>query len=211
MEQLIALMNTMLSGFIAILPNILAALIVLLFGLVLGRVLGRISEEIAVRSKIDKWISQKNHITFNVSSVANVIVRWVVYLVFIEQAAIFLGIAAVQSFISSIIGFIPGLIGAGIIIIVGYAIAIYMKERIITGKTMYSSIVGKIVFFLLLYFSIALALPFTGVNPTLVNWALLIIIASFGLGMAIAMGLGFKEFFAEMGKTLSKRVLKSKK
>jgi hypothetical protein len=64
----------------------------------------------------------------------------------------------------------------------------------------YSDIVAKILFFLILYISIAMALPLVGIDPTLVNNILLVIIGSVGLGLAIAIGLGLKDTIARMAK-----------
>ncbi|MCD6477214.1 MAG: hypothetical protein J7K26_03620 [Candidatus Aenigmarchaeota archaeon] len=180
------------NSFITSIPGIIGAIIALVVGFIVGKVLGKIVKEIVIRLKVDEYIGQEEKFAFKISDILSLIVRWWIYLVFIQEAARYLGIAVVMQFISSIVAFLPGLIEAALIIVVGYVLAEYIKDRIISSKTIYASIVGKVIFFLMVYLSVALALPFVGIDATLVNAILLVFIGSVGLGMAIAMGLGLK-------------------
>ncbi len=205
------MLMTLWTGFIAGLPGLVAAIVTLIIGLVIGKVVGRIIKEVLIRLKIDEYVLEGEKVTFKFSDIFSVIARWWIYLVFIQQAAVFLGIAAITQFIDGVIAFLPGLVEAALIIIVGYVLAEYIKDKIVTKKTMYGSIVGKVVFFLLLYISIALALPFVGIDTLLINWVLLIIIGSFGLGMAIAIGLGLKDVVASSAKDYMKKSMRRRK
>ena len=64
---------------------------------------------------------------------------------------------------------------------------------------------GKVIFFLIIYLSIALALPFVGINPTLINNILLVAIGSVGLGIAIALGWGLKDVVREAAQDYAKK------
>lgn len=193
------------SGFINSLPGLIAAIVTLIIGLIIGKVVGRIVKEIFIRLKVDEFVLEGEKLTFRFSDIFSLISRWWIYLVFIKAAAEFIGIAAVIAFVGDIVAFIPGLIKGALIVIVGYVLAEYIKDKIISKKTIYGSIVGKVVFFLLLYISIALALPLLGIDATIVNWILLVLIASVGLGMAIAIGLGLKDVVAQNAKQYMKK------
>jgi hypothetical protein len=65
-----------------------------------------------------------------------------------------------------------------------------------------------VIFFLVLYVSIALALPFVGIDPTLINWILIVIVASLGVGLAIAIGLGLKDVIADVARGYSRKFKK---
>jgi hypothetical protein len=121
-----------------------------------------------------------------------------------------LGIAALVNVVGAIIAFLPGLIGGIIVVIVGYIIGDYIRKQIEASKILYSDLVGKGLFFLIIYVSVALALPLVGIDPTLVNNILLIIIASVGIGLAIALGLGLKDSVAELVKTYQKKITEQK-
>lgn len=200
-QTLLEIWDSIVAG----IPGLIFAILTLLIGLGVGKLIGRIVREILLRSKIDKWTTEREKLPFRLYNIFDIIVRWLIYLVAIQQAAVFLGIVAVTTFVNSVIGFIPKLIGAAVIVIVGYVLAAYIKDRIIATKTLYADIVGKVIFFLLLYLSIALALPYVGIDPTLINWILLVMIASIGLGIAIALGLGLKDVVAESARRYAKK------
>ncbi len=188
-----------------VLSQVIAAAITILVGLVIGKIVGRIVREVVVRSKIDEWISAEDHIAVKVSHVLDLVTRWIIYFVFLKQAAIFLGVAAVSEFINTIINVIPSMLEASLIIIVGYAIAVYMKDKLISSKNIYGNLVGSLIFFLILYLSVALALPFVGIDPTLINNILLVAVGSVGLGVAIALGWGLKDVVRESARGYVKK------
>ena len=102
--------------------------------------------------------------------------------------------------------FIPRIIGASLILVVGYALGEYIKGHIKSTKTLWGTITAKVLFFFILYVSIALALPILGINASLVNNILLVVIASVGLGLAIAMGLGLKDAVSDISKRYVKKL-----
>ena len=204
-EALSAFVSGISQQLPVVLSQIIAAAITILVGLVVGKVVGRLVREVVVRSKIDDWISSEDHVQFKISGILDLVARWILYFVFLRQAAIFLGVAAISEFVNSIINLIPNLLEGSLIIIIGYAIAIYMKDRIISSKSVYSDLIGKLIFFFIIYISVALALPFVGINPSLINNILLIIAASAGLGLAIALGLGLRDVVKDVARDYSKK------
>jgi len=64
----------------------------------------------------------------------------------------------------------------------------------------YSGLIGSGIFFLTIYIAIALALPLLGIDPTLINNLLLVIVGSFGIGIALAIGFGLKDVVARWAK-----------
>ena len=104
-----------------------------------------------------------------------------------------MAIPVISTFLGEIIAFLPGVIEAIIVVGVGYALARYIEGLVRDSEVAYSGISSKVFFFFILYLAIALALPNVGINATLVNSILLIIVGAGGLGGAIAVGLGAKE------------------
>lgn len=189
-------------AFIGFLPNLAGAIILLALGYVVGRALGRVTFEVLTRVGVDKELKKEAHIKASVSHVLDMVVRWVIYLVFIRAAADVLGIIAVAEFVREVIGFLPEVIGAGIVMLAAYAIGIYFKEEIMASKTVYSRLTGKIIFFLVMYLGLSVALRIIAIPLLIVDWILLILVASVGLGLAIAIGLGLKDVVADMAKEI---------
>jgi hypothetical protein len=199
------------SSFQTALPLIAAAVLWLVVGFFVGKIIGRLVREFLVRIKLDRYMIEKEKITVKLSDIFSKIFKWIIYLVFIQIAAESLGVAVLTTFIGSAITFIFGAIEAAILIIVGYSLASYIKDKIIKSRTIYGDLVGKIIFFLILYVSIALALPFVGIDATLINWILLVIIAAVGFGLALAIALGTKDVVAELAKDYMKHFKRKKR
>ncbi|MFQ6020468.1 MAG: hypothetical protein ACE5J4_00365 [Candidatus Aenigmatarchaeota archaeon] len=196
---------TLWNNFLISLPALVTALIWLVIGFIVGRAVGMVVKEILIRIKLDQYVVEKEKLKVKLSDIFSVIAKWVIYLIFIQIAAEALGVATIIGFINSAITFLLGAIEAATLIIVGYSLAMYIKEKVVSSKTIYGDIIGNVIFFLIVYISIALALPFVGIDPTLINWILLVIIASIGLGLAIAIGLGLKDVVAESAKKYARK------
>ncbi len=182
------------SSTIEFLPNLVGALILLAIGYLVGKGIGIVIEKFCVTVKVDKYVKCKG---FKLSNLFKIAGEWIIYLVFIQSAVQFLGIITLAVFVNKIVYFIPMAVGAAIIVVVGYILGSFFEEQIRKSEGIYKNLVGRIVNFFTVYVAIALALPFLGINPSLVNNILLIIIASAGLGFAIAIGLGLKDVVAK--------------
>ena len=174
-------------------PNLIGAIIILLVGYITGKVLGIIIKKLAETLHVDKYVKLKG---FKLSNLLRLAGEWIIYLVFIQSAAQYLGISPLAAFVNEIVYFIPSAVGAAIIVVVGYLLGNFFEEQIRGSEGLYKEVIGKLVNFFTVYVAIALALPFLGVNPALVNNILLVIIGSVGLGVAIALGLGLKDIVA---------------
>ncbi|MCD6371778.1 MAG: hypothetical protein J7L39_03615 [Candidatus Aenigmarchaeota archaeon] len=205
METVLQILNTFLDQTINFIPNLIAAAILLVIGWIIGTVIGKITREILKRLRIDEYISKKKKPLFRASDILAIIFEWAIYLVFIQSAVGVLGIPALESFFEGIISFIPGLVKAIVVIMVGYAIAEYVTEKVKESKVVYSNILSSILFFLVIYISIALALPLVGIDPFIVNAILIVILGSIGLGLAIAIGWGLKDVIASLAKKYARK------
>lgn len=201
---------TLWSSFLGTLPNMITAIVILLIGFVIGKVVGKISKEILVRVKIDNYITGKEKFSLKISELGSIIARWLIYIWFIQLGVAALQVTEITAITMSAVDFLFGAVGAVIIILVGYIFAYFVKEKVVHSKTFYGDIIGNLIFFLIVYVSVALALPFVKIDPTLVNWLLIVIVASLGLGLAIAIGLGLKDVVAETAKGYSRRFRKKR-
>ena len=199
---LVDILGELTTNTVTFLPNLVAAVILLIIGLVIGKVVGRVIRELLDRVKLDYYITETHKPVISVSNLFSVIAKWWIYLGFITAALSreVLGITALSLWINEINSFIPRIIGAAIIMVVGYVLAEYIKSHLKKTESLYGIVVGKALFFFVFYVSIALALPILGISAALVNNILLVIIASVGLGFALAMGLGMKEAVSDVSK-----------
>lgn len=196
------------AGTVNFLPNLVSALILLVIGLVIGKVVGRVVKEVLDKLKVDYYVSETHKPMISLSSLFSVVARWWIYLAFVSAALSrdVLGITQLAIWITEITSFIPRIIGASLIVVVGYALGEYIKGHIRSTKTLWGVMVGKMLFFFIIYVSVALALPILGIGSALVNNILLVIIGSVGLGVAIALGLGAKEAVADVSRRFVRKL-----
>lgn len=205
---LVDVLATFTANTINFLPNLISAIVLLVIGLVVGKIIGRVVQEILDRVRLDYYVSETHKPALSLSGLFSVIARWWIYLAFISAALSreVLGISSLAIWVTQVNEFIPRIIGAAVILVVGYILAEYIKGHIRKTNTLYGVLVGKVLFFFVLYVSIALALPILGISATLISNILLVIIASIGLGVAIALGLGLKDAVADVSKRYVKKM-----
>ena len=206
MVQLMDFFTNLWDMTIVFSPKLVGAVILLVIGLVLGKVIGRVVKELLDKTKLDYYVTETTKPVVSLTHLFAVIVRWWIYIGFVGAAVEVLGITVLQVWFVKILNFIPNIIGATAIMVAGYVLAEYIKDQMKKTGKIYASIVSKILFFFIIYVSIAISLPILGIPATLVSNILLIIIGSVGLGIAIALGLGMKEAVAEISKKYAKKV-----
>lgn len=204
--ELVDILGNLTAQTVNFLPSLAGAIVLLVIGLVLGKVISRVVKEVLDRLKIDFYVTEKQKPIVSLSGLFALVTRWWIYLAFITEAVRVLGLAVLVDWVGRITTFVPNIIGATAIMVVGYILAEYIKIHLKKTNSLYANVVSKVLFFFILYVSIALALPVLGVASTLVNNILLVLIASVGIGVALALGLGMKEAVADISRRYAKKI-----
>lgn len=185
------------------------ALLILLVGIFLGKVLGKIVKKMIEILKIEETLksmgTEPTIFGFPLSEIAEIFVKWYVYLYAIAATFTALSVPELASFIDEIRALLPPLGKAVIIAYIGYLIAEYVKKGISKTVLPQGKIAGLIIYYFVLYLTAILAL--SAIYPpaaTILNYLLLITVGALGLGMAIgiglAIGLGAKGAVEQMVK-----------
>src|SRR3989338_6091170 len=126
--SLVTVLGDLTASAVGFLPNLVAAVILLVIGLVVGKIIGRVVKEVLERVRLDYYVSETHKPAISLSSLFAVIARWWIYLAFIAAAlsSEVLGIASLSLWILSVQEFIPRIIGAAVIMVVGYVLAEYI-------------------------------------------------------------------------------------
>lgn len=210
MEPVDALMG-LWNSTLAFLPDLISGVILLIIGLFVGKLVGKAVKHLLEKAKLDYYISETNKPIVSLTDLFSLIVKWWIYLAFIAAAVDAMGIAVLVTWMSRLESFIPSVLGAALIMIVGYVLGEYIKEQVKKAGTLYANVVGKTIFFFVLYVAVALALPVLGVPSGLVGDILLIIVAAIGIGVALALGLGMKDAVAHVSTDYVKKFKPRKK
>ncbi|MCK5452006.1 MAG: hypothetical protein KAI51_01090, partial [Candidatus Aenigmarchaeota archaeon] len=169
--------SQVLDSFVEGIPNLALAILVLVVGYITGVVVYTIVRKIMVRAGVDTKLKSKQ-LDVKISDITAIASKWVIYLVALSHAADFLQIQIITNIVDGVIAFIPGVVSAAVLMIAAYILGYFIKTAVIGEKDVYTKLIGDIVFFLVIYVGIATALPALGIDTTLINTILVLIVGS---------------------------------
>ncbi|MCK5149434.1 hypothetical protein KAJ87_00720 [Candidatus Pacearchaeota archaeon] len=115
-----------------------------------------------------------------------VVIRWSIYLIFISLGLNQLEIPFLTNFFTSILITIPAFVGALILLTVGFAIAVYLREVVEDAEITGWDLISKIIFFFVLYVSGVYALKTALISFHENTTNMLIIVLTIVISTAIA-------------------------
>ncbi|MDD5417764.1 MAG: hypothetical protein PHW96_02640 [Candidatus Nanoarchaeia archaeon] len=193
------------------LPNIIAALIVILIGWLVAIIFEKIIRKALKQLKFDKWAKEKGFqkALFGISleNVIAEVVKWYLILLFIKQAMDVISMDALSVFFGGIISWIPTALLGVLTLVIALLIAHWARESISKARMGFSEIIGSVVYFMIVYFGVVLALPKFGLETTILVKAFELIVGGAAVGIAIALGLGFGLALKEPAKKFLKKWL----
>lgn len=128
--------NSMLSQFILFVPTLIAIILLIIIGSFLGKALGKIGANFLDRIGVDDLISKTiigdmiKRTGSTIVSFLDALIRWFVYIVFALIIIDLLNIDAVASFVALIITYIPLIVSALIILIIGLLVVDFLADLI---------------------------------------------------------------------------------
>jgi hypothetical protein len=197
-----------LLGFI---PNLLGGLVILVVGYFVAKGLGKLVGKLLGRVGFDQWMDragvsgvlQRSGTGLTASAMLGKVVFWFVFLISFTMFASALGVPEISAFMSDMLGYIPRIFAAIVIICLAALFANFLAA-IIRGATGNETLatVGK--YAILVYAAFA-ALTQLGIAVQLTGNTLLIVLAGAALAMGLAFGLGGREMAGRALGTLFDR------
>jgi len=183
------------DSFAAIIPGLIAAIIVIFIGWLLGSIGSGIVSKVISRAKVDRWL-EKNNLSQalygrKLSSVLGTLLKWYIIVIFLGEAANLVQLASLSAIISSIVLFLPALIGAGLVVIGGLLVSEYLKKTALATKFAYRELVGDAIKFLVIYFALVTGLQTAGFEVSILLDAFRIGFAAVVITAAIVIGISF--------------------
>jgi hypothetical protein len=198
---------------IALLPSLVGALVILLLGWLVAKILKAALvkllvavrlEKLSAKSGLSRFLS-RGDIKHSLADILGTVFFWVVFLFFIYLATDMLKLTLISDLINRIMSFIPDLIAAAFIIVVGILLSSFFRGVIKVAASSYAlthrELLAKIAQYAIIFFAIAMALEELGVATHILVNSVLIIVAAIAFGFALAFGLGSKEV---AGKIINK-------
>jgi len=189
------IINWVYTTFIQYIPAVIAAFIILALGWILGEVIGVTIKKGLKKMDVDKWFKERKleKAIFGIS-IENIIgssIKWYIVLLFAEQAVTQIGLSSISNFIHGVIVWVPQGV-TGVIFLGGALIFAEWIRNKIKESYVGSEITGNVVYGLIVYIGIVIALPKFGFTEiSILIDAFRYIVAGIAGGIALAVGLGF--------------------
>jgi hypothetical protein len=199
-----------LVRFVSFLPALIGAALILIIGWfvsgllasLIERALKAIGFESAVeRSGIGEFI-RRSGTRMTTSGVIATLVKYFIFLIFVQAAANVLGIPQLTEIINSIILFIPNVVVAMAIIVVGSLIAKFLSGLVRSSVSELGvgspNLLATLTQYIVIGFAIIAAIDQLGIAATLINTLLIGLIGSVALAVGLAFGLGGRDVAAQI-------------
>jgi small-conductance mechanosensitive channel len=194
-----------LTSFFTWLPNLLGAALILLIGWGVASLLYTLTDKLldAVRfdslmhrAHIDEAISRSG-VRIDPSNLIASLVKWTVLLVAFMMAAENLGLTQVSMGISAILGYIPNVIAAVVILGLGMLLANFVSSLVRgaagSAGVRASDMLADLSYWSIIVFATLGAVAQLNIAPALVQTLYTAVIAALALAAALAFGLGLRD------------------
>ena len=193
-EPIVAVLNQILSA----IPNIITAAVLLIIGGVVAKLLGDLIENLLATTGVDKYSRYLNFRSevsdVKISNITAAVVKGVLMLFFLVEAISVLNLEVLNTIGAAIIAYIPLVLSAIIILAValigGNILANFISKA--TGNKLF----GEVIRYAIIVLGAFMILEQLHIAQTIVNAGFIIILGAAGLAVALAFGLGGRDFAA---------------
>ena len=210
MESLTEWKNIVVENFSTTGINIIKALVVLVLGLLFVKFIIYLLKRILKLIKVDELTKQLNEIEIiegkklnvSISKIIISFAKWALYLILIIVVSEIIGLTIVSEEIGHLFRYLPQLLSAVIIFMIGLFVANFVKKSIQSFFKSFelsgSKIVSQLVFFVLLTIISVTSLNQAGVDTEIITSNLTLIFGAFLLSASLAIGLGARSVIADL-------------
>ena len=184
------------------LPNIAAAILLLVAGYLIAKVVGLVITKLLAKIGLDKLTErsgvadavQSTGFEASASGIIGKIVFWLIFLLFMIAAADSLGLPRVSDTINSFVQYLPKLVGAMLVVIIGLAAAHLVRTMVETAaqgmQLDYGKPLGSLLYALLVIVVISLAIGQLEIETDLLNQVVSIVLLAVAAAVALSLGFG---------------------
>ena len=186
-------------------PAIAGAIVILIVGWLIAKlieaVIVRVLKAIRLDVGSDKAgisnILAQGEIKLSLSELIGAVIYWIVILVVIATALGTLNLTVAADLVSRLVDYVPNILGAIFILIVGAFVADFVAAIVRTtagnAGIKKASLLAKMTKTILIVFAAVIAIEQLKIASTLIVLAVNVILISIGIGIALAFGLGCKD------------------
>ncbi len=189
------------SRIVSYIPEIVVALLLVLIGFIVAKALSKlVSNSIGYIEK-NKWTKKffdSIDVTMvKVSDIAALFTKYAVLLIFLSAAVDVLGLEVLSNTFDSILAFVPKIFAAMVVAALSLVAGNVMKDLVTESakraKIKSANTLGSIARIVVLVFGFPLALAQLGLDLTVINNNITVVMAGIMLALGLAFGLGGRE------------------
>jgi len=204
LEKLRTAFLEMADGAINALPNLVIAIVLLFVGFVAAKVIRGVLSITFKRINLDEIfekiglaeIFSKIGLKAGPSAAIPKLIYWLIILVFVKSAADAAGIAPISALLDQIMAFLPKVLTASIILLVGFIVADLIQNAAFSSLDSigleYAGSLSRILFGFIFILVLTVAFAQLGIETELLNASVKIFLGGLALALALALGLGLK-------------------
>lgn len=204
--------------FVNFLPNLVGALIILIVGWIVGMILNMVIDRlfriIGLQALFEKAkiqdILKKADIKPDATALLASVAKWIIYLVAFIAAANVLQMPDVAGFLNKILTFVPQVVAAGLILLIGLVLANFLSV-VIKGSLTASGLgtaetVAVVVRYSIIVFAALAALAQLGIAESMINTLFIGLVALLAIAGGLSFGLGGQGVAKEWLENLKKQL-----
>lgn len=183
-------------------PDLIAALIILIVGYLVAWLVSSLVEKVLRRIKFNEWVFEKTNMStavgkFDLTGFLSVITKWYIIVLFLGAIAAQIRLPTLASFFSTLTLWIPQVIVAVVMGLIGVAAGMYVEKKVGETKAKGAKIVAMLTKWVIYVFTALIVLKQIGVEVALAENSFLLLLGGtilmLALMLGISFGLGFKE------------------
>lgn len=194
---------------LAIFPHVLGAVVVAALGIIIGnwvktitiKSLQMLRFETLIKDTKFKAFLVKAEVTDKVEEVIGSILKWLIVLTFFIAATNILGLTTVSNVLVSVLGYVPNVISAVIVMAIGVLLAGILegvvKGALATFDLKTSRLMGKITSYTVVTITTLAAFSELKIASAFINILFIGFVAMLALGFGLAIGLGAKDVIGQ--------------
>jgi small-conductance mechanosensitive channel len=205
------------SGVENFVPNLVIAIIILAIGWILAVLVERLVEHLFKALKVDTAlrsagledvVERAGH-KLNSGLFVGALVKWFIIVVFLMSSFEVLGLTQFSIFLNQVVGYLPQVIVAVLILMVAMVVGNTM-ERIVIASSKATNVrsaemLGHITRWTIWIFAILTALFNLGIAPSIIQTVITAVFAGAALALGLAFGLGGKDYAQKILEKTMKR------
>ncbi len=195
-----------LVGFITeLVPRLVTGLVVLVIGIIVAKIIERILRTTFFRLKVDSLLdkigitrtARSLGVRGSLSESTARMIYWLLVILFVRGAANSVGLAIVSDAIGSFFAYLPNLIAAFLVVMLGNVVAQFaggtVRQSAADSGVDYAPALGRAVTAGILFIVTIMAISQLGIDTEMIRTVVVIGLAGGALGLALTFGIGSRD------------------